>query len=276
MKFQKYNYLHAFFAAFITLVFSASCKKETAGPDYNESNLAALSVEFDNIVEGQNLVLNTTNYTNAAGETYNVQLLQYFISNIKVGKANGTVYTVNQDSSYFLIKESDQLTRFAKVKVPEGDYTTLTFTLGVDSLRSTMDISKRTGVLEPSGGMDDGMYWGWNSGYIFLKMEGTSPQAPADPTGTHKFRYHIGGFGGYSAPTINNIKTITVDLTARGIAQVRKNRQANIHLFADISKVLSGSTTVSIATNPQVMFSAFSAKIAGNYASMFTHDHTEN
>lgn len=260
----------------IAMVTVASCKKDAIEPTYNEANLGPLSIEFDNIIGGQNLVLNSTNYTNAAGETYNVQLLQYFISNIKVKKSDGTVFTVNQDSSYFLIKEADQSTRFAKVKVPEGDYTSLTFTLGVDSLRSTMDISKRTGVLDPSGGMDDGMYWGWNSGYIFLKMEGTSPQAPVDPTGVRKYRYHIGGFGGYSAPTINNIKTITLDLTARGIAQVRKDRQSNIHLFADIAKVLSGTTTVSIAANPQVMFSDYSVNIANNFTGMFTHDHTEN
>lgn len=259
-----------------TALMLTSCKKQTVEPGYNQENLAPLSVEFDNLVGGQNLVLNTTNYTNAAGETYNVQLLQYFISNIKVGKADGTVYTVPQDSSYFLIKEADQSTRFARVTVPEGDYTTLTFTLGVDSLRSTMDISKRTGPLDPSGGMEDGMYWGWNSGYIFLKMEGTSPQAPVDPTGTKKYRYHIGGFGGYSAPTLNNIKTITIDLRPRGIPQVRKDRKANIHLFVDIGKVLSGSTNVSIATNPSVMFSEYSKNIANNYATMFTHDHTEN
>jgi hypothetical protein len=260
----------------IVLIFLVSCKKDTAEPVYNEANLAPLSVEFDNVMGGQNLVLNSTNYTNGAGETYNVQLLQYYVSNIKVKKADGTSYTVNQDSSYFLIKEADVTTRFAKVKVPEGDYTSLTFVLGVDSLRSTMDISKRTGVLDPSGGMDDGMYWGWNSGYIFLKMEGTSPQAPLDPTGQRKYRYHIGGFGGYSAPTITNIKTITLDLTARGIAQVRKDRNANVHIMVDISKVLSGSTNVSIAANPQVMFSDYSVNIANNYTTMFTHDHTEN
>lgn len=260
----------------LTFICLVSCKKEAVEPEYKEDNLAPLSVEFDNIVGGQNLILNTGNYKNAAGENYNIQLLQYFISNIIVYKADGTSYTVPQDSSYFLVKEAVPDTRFCRVNVPEGDYTKITFTLGVDSLRSTMDISKRTGVLDPAGGHDDGMYWGWNSGYIFLKMEGISPQAPLDPTGVHKYRYHIGGFGGYSAPTLNNIKTITADLTARGIAQVRKNRRANIHFFVDIDKVLSGSANVSIAANPQVMFSDYSVTVANNFMGMFTHDHTEN
>jgi hypothetical protein len=260
----------------IALIAFASCKKEKQEPGYNEEDLAPLSIEFDNIVGGQNLYLNSGSYTNAAGETYSIGLLQYFISNIKVRKADGTEYVVPQDNSYFLIKEGDEDFSEALVNVPEGDYTSLTFTIGVDSLRSTMDVSKRTGVLDPSGGMNDGMYWGWNSGYIFLKMEGISAAAPVDGTGQHKFRYHIGGFGGYDAPTINNIRTVTLDLSERGTALVRKNKKANVHLMVDIDKVLSGSTTVSIAANPTVMFGDYSAFIADNYAQMFRHDHTEN
>jgi hypothetical protein len=242
-------------------------------PDPNE--LVSLSIEFDNIVGGQNLILNTPEYTNAVGEKFNVSLLQYFISNIKLRKTDGSWFTVNQDSSYFLINESDASTHDANVKVPAADYNQLSFTVGVDSLRSTMGIDKRTGVLDPSSG-HDGMYWGWNSGYIFFKLEGISPAAPLDPTGQRKFRFHIGGFGGMSAPTINNIKTITLDLTAGGIAQARKGRNANIHLMVDILKAMNGTTNVSIAANPAVMFSDYSLNVSNNYSSMFTHDHTEN
>jgi len=258
------------------VIFLASCKKEKKEPVYNEQDLASLSVEFDNIVAGQNLYLNSTTYTNAAGEPYTVSLLEYYISNIKVKKADGTEYTVPQDSSYFLIREGDPARSEALVHVPEGDYTQLTFTIGVDSLRSTMDISRRTGVLDPASSASDGMYWDWNSGYIFFKMEGLSDAAPPDGSGQRKFRYHIGGYGGYDAPTINNIRTVTLDLTERGVAQVRKNRKSNIHLLVDIGKVLGGSTIVSIAQHPTVMFSDFSVLIADNYASMFRHDHTEN
>ncbi|WP_028788962.1 MbnP family protein [Terrimonas ferruginea] len=263
------------FMASVAMLFIVSCKKDVNDTS-DESELVPLSVEFDNIVGGQNLFLNTVTYTNGAGEDFNVSMFQYFISNISLRRADGTEYVVNQDSSYFLIRESDAATRFARVKVPEGDYRQLSFILGVDSLRSTMDITKRTGVLDPSGGMEDGMYWGWNSGYIFVKFEGISPSAPVDPSGQRKFRYHIGGFGGYSAPTINNIKKITIDLSASGIARPRKGRNANIHLMVDLLKIFNNSNNLSIATNPTVMFSDFSTNIANNYTAMFYHDHTEN
>ncbi len=263
-------------AAIAGLVFFASCKKEGKEPEFNRNDLAPLSIEFDNIVGGTNLYLNSTTYTNAAGEDYAISLLQYYVSNIKVYKADGTEYVVPQDCSYFLIKEGDVASGSALVNVPEGDYSRLVFTLGVDSLRSTMDVDRRTGVLDPASGMDEGMYWGWNSGYIFFKMEGLSAAAPVDGSGQNKFRYHIGGFGGYSAPTINNIKEISIDLSQAGVAKVRKERKSNIHLMADIAKVMNGPTILSIAANPTVMFSEFSANIAANYATMFSHDHTEN
>ncbi len=260
----------------------ACTKKSDVAPTYNENVLVPFSVEFDNIVGDRTLTFNNTTspYTNAAGEKFTISMAQYFISNIKVSKADGTTYTVKQDSSYFLIKAADRNTRFAKVKVPEGDYTKVTFTVGVDSLRSTMDISKRTGALDPSGGHDGGMYWGWNSGYIFFRFEGNSEvisnDANGDPTGKKAFKYHIGGFGGYSAPTLNNIKTVTVDLAAGGIAKVRKDRQSNVHLLVDLMKVFNGKNSFSIAAHPTVMFSDFSTSIATNLTGLFKHDHTEN
>jgi hypothetical protein len=269
-----------------SVLLMASCSKnEDITPDFEEKNLAPFSIEFDNIVGERTFSINNTGslYTNGAGEKFSISMLQYFISNIKVSTAEGKTYTVPQEKSYFLIDGAEKATRFTKVEVPEGDYTKVTFTLGVDSLRSTMDLSKRSGVLDPAagGGHDGGgMYWGWNSGYIFFKYDGNSDvisnDVKGDPTGKKQFKYHIGGFGGYSAPTINNIKTITIDLNKAGIARVRRDRNSNVHLFVDVMKVFNGTNNFSIAAHPNVMFSDYSVNIAKNLTEMFTHDHTEN
>ncbi|RZM00157.1 MAG: hypothetical protein EOO88_58945 [Pedobacter sp.] len=269
----------------LVLILTSCSKKDDVTPEFVESNLAPFSLEFDNIMGDRTFSVNNTGslYTNAAGEKFSISLLQYFISNIKVSTADGKTYAVNPDSSYFLISGADRASRFAKVRVPEGDYSKVSFTLGVDSLRSTMGVEKRTGVLDPAagGGHDTGgMYWGWNSGYIFFKFEGNSSvisdDVKGDPTGKKQFKYHIGGFGGYSAPTINNIKTITVDLSTGGIAKVRKDRQSNVHLFVDVMKVFNGKNTFKIAEHPNVMFSEYSVGIAANLVELFRHDHTEN
>lgn len=250
------------------VIFSA-CKKETAAP-FDNSRKADLSVEFDNIAGSSDLILNTGNYTNQSGESFTVTKLKYYVSNFKLTNVNGTMYTVPQDSCYFLIDESDEATHEPVLKVPEGEYKTLTFTVGVDSLMNTKDITQRTGVLDPSGAAAD-MYWDWNSGYIFFKMEGTSPASMMGD-----YAYHIGFFGGMTAPTINNIKTITLDLTARGTPKVQTGKATNIHLMVDILKMFNGSANFSITDHSMVMTDPFSSTIANNYISMFRHDHTEN
>ncbi len=253
------------------ILMSASCKK-TTGSLYNSNVKAPITLEFDNIVGGADLQLNTGSYTNESGEQFKVSMLRYFVSNIVLTNVNGSKYIVPQDSSYFLIDESKPSTLKTSIKIPEGEYSKLEFILGVDSLRNTKDLSQRTGVLDPTGEAS-GMYWSWNSGYIFFKMEGNSPSSKLT---NNVFQYHIGLFGGYSTPTLNNLKNISIDLTQRGIAKVKTGKTPNVHLLVDVSKVFNGTNKVSISANTVVMASAFSAKIADNFTSMFQHDHTEN
>ncbi|MBC8032670.1 MAG: hypothetical protein H7Y03_00885 [Chitinophagaceae bacterium] len=261
------------YLALAILVLFTACKKDETPLD---NSTAPLSIEFDNIAGDKNLQLNTGVYTNAANEPFSVSVFQYFISNVKLTTTDGKDYVVPQDSSYFMINETDVASHSVKLHVPQADYSSLSFIVGVDSLRNTMDISRRTGVLDPASYSDHGMYWGWNSGYIFVKLEGTSSSAPVDASGQRYFRYHIGGFGGYSTPTINNIRSVTIDLTRAGIASVRRDRETNVHLMVDVLKMFGGSSSISIASNPTVMFGPFSVNIADNIPGMFRHDHTED
>jgi len=256
--------------ALVAMTFTA-CKKDN-NPAFNTAVKADLFVEFDNIAGSSDLQLGTGTYINAAGESLTITKLKYYISNFVLTNVDGTVYTVPQNSCYFLIDESDKSTHQPVLHVPEGEYRTVSFLVGVDSLRSTRDITERSGVLDPTAAGGD-MYWSWNSGYVFFKMEGTSP---ASTSMDGAFMYDIGGFGGNSSTTINNLKTITLDLTIRGTPKVKAGKETNIHLFVDVLKVFSGTANVSIAQNPLVMFEDFSTTIADNYSMMIRHDHTEN
>jgi hypothetical protein len=247
-----------------------SCNKDNETV-YNPSVKGELTIEFDNIAGSADLALNTAEYTNSSGENFTVTQLRYYVSNFSLMRTDGTVYTVPQDSCYFLIDESDPATHEPLLNVPEGEYTSLSFIVGVDSLRSTMDFSQRTGVLDTTSDGGD-MYWDPNQGYIFFNMEGSS--ATASPGGTYK--YHIGGFGGITSPTFNNIKKLTLDLTQRGTPKVKAGKETNIHLMVDILKFFNGKTKLSISSDPSVMFSDFSVQLADNLPGMFEHDHTEN
>ncbi len=236
----------------------------------------SLRIEFDNVVGDKNLVLNGVNYENATGEDFIVTKFNYFVSNFKLYKTDGTVFTVPQDSCYFLIKEDNRASQFVTLKdIPTGDYDHVEFMVGVDSLRNTMPEAKRTGVLDPGGDMaGDGMYWAWNSGYIFVKLEGSSSFGnPAN----NKFYYHIGLYGGYDKPTVNNTRTVKIKF-GNDLARVTEDHMPEVHLFADVLKFFDGPAThLSIAEYPGIMAAEvhrpYTQKLADNYKQMFSYDH---
>lgn len=252
-------------------LFFTSCKKDST-PEYDPNVKADLSVEFDNVAGSADLQLNTGTYTNALAQNFTVTKLKYYVSNFKLTNVDGTVYTVPQDSCYFLIDEAVASSHDPVLSVPEGEYKSISFVLGVDSLRNTMDVSKRTGDLDVSAAATD-MYWSWNSGYIFFKLDGTSTAITAMGG---VFQYHVGGFGGYSAATTNNLKTITLDLTARGTAKVKASKSTNLHLMVDILKAVNGTTNMNFATTAMVHSPTAGVPIGSNYVNMISHDHTEN
>ncbi len=270
-RYMKTNKLLSilFFLGFIVL--SISCKDDEDEINPNDKNSITLS--FDNKVGDKALVLGTGAYTNSSGEDFTVTTLNYFISNVSFKKEDGTV--VKFPNNYFLIKQSDAGSLEAELKdVPAGNYKEVSFMVGVDSTRSTSDLSQRVGVLDPASYGDDGMYWAWNSGYIFFKFEGTSSVIPTNATGKRPFQLHVGGFGGMTTKTANNLRTVTLPLA--NAATVRGNIAPEVHLFVDISKVFNGTTQIKLAQTNLVHGITAAIPIADNYKSMFSVDHVHN
>ncbi|TLV04127.1 hypothetical protein FEN17_10180 [Dyadobacter luticola] len=252
----------------------AACTDVDTDPNPATGDAGAITLEFDNIVGDKNLVLGGGSSTNGAGEDFVLTKFNYYISNIKLLRQDGTYYTVPQDSSYFLIMEDKKESQLVKLNnVPYATYTGLEFMVGVDSARNTMPIEKRTGVLDPGGSMmEDGMYWAWNSGYIFMKMEGTSSKATS---ANGKFYYHIGLFGGYDIKTVNNTRVVKLGFNNLQ-ANVTKDDAPEVHIFADVLKFFKGpGTNVSIKEYTSIMSQQpeKSKEVADNYAQMFNVDH---
>jgi hypothetical protein len=213
------------------------------------------------------------NYTNSSNETFTLTTLDYFISNIALERQDGSIYTLPQEETYFLIKLSEGSNPLLNLKnIPLGEYKSLSFVLGIDSLRNTMEPARRTGDLDV-GGRAEGMYWTWNTGYIFLKMEGTSEVVP--DAQDKRFYFHIGGYGGFSAPTINNLRSIKIAFPQENL-KISAGKNPILHFKVDASKIFSTPNTIRIAANPNVMFSPFSVNIANNYANMFSLDFVHN
>ncbi|WP_207428742.1 MbnP family protein [Pedobacter sp. SYSU D00535] len=257
MKLNTLLYLAA------TLLFGSanlsSCKKDDGGPLKSETG--ALQIEFENRVGNQALVLNSQTYENANGDDFKVSMFKYYVSNLTFIKDDGTEVLVPE--SYFLIDAADPATRTPRVdSVPVGDYKAIKLTIGVDSLRNFA--GAQDGALDPA----KGMFWTWNSGYIFVKFEGSSSKSTA---AANKLTFHIGGA---KAPH-NTIRTVTQTFSSP--LRIRKDSEPELHFIVDAGALFRGATTVNFAELNFTMGGAASVLVADNYASrMFRLDHVHN
>ena len=147
-----------------TLIFTA-CKKETIIESGNPAPVSGnLNITMKNMVGTEDLVLSDLRYTNAAGNLYSINLLKYYMSNVVLHKKRGGNVNV---SIYKLIDASNNSTcTFSVGNLDAGDYDSISFGLGIDQGRN------HTGAQDGDLDVSKGMYWTWNTGYIFYKHEG--------------------------------------------------------------------------------------------------------
>lgn len=242
------------------LAFNWSCKKEeppaAITPEPTPSGeTGSVKLEFRNEVSGAPLVFGTK-YTNANGDTFTVSKFNYYISNIVLKKEDGSNYVVPE--SYHIVKHSVASTQNITLqKIPTGNYQNISFMLGVDSARNVS--GAQTGDLDPVKASD--MYWSWSSGYIFLKLEGSSPQS-GDPS--KSITYHIGGYGGANK-TQRNFNFGFTSTTAK----VSQSQTPTIQFIADVNELFDTPNKLNFVLDySRISAGAGAKKYADNYADM--------
>ncbi|MCW3126769.1 MAG: hypothetical protein JWO03_2427 [Bacteroidetes bacterium] len=221
-----------------------------------------------NNVGGKEIIYDNATYKNSTGQDYTITNLKYYISNITLTDTSGKVFT-NKDS-YYLIRQDDPATMDIELAdIPMGNYKSISFLIGVDSLHNCS--GAQSGALDPV----NAMFWTWNTGYIFFKLEGKSPVSTS-PGGI--FEYHIGG---YKAPA-NCIRKVTLDLNGDTdqpnmvnvptgkLPDGKQLKISSINLSADIAKIMDGKTVIDIAKLSSVTDFRNAPAIADNYQHMFS------
>ncbi len=239
------------FLAFCWLVSSCSKGPEPASPTGD------LFLELEPTVGAAPLVLNTVAYSNGNGEQFTISTFKYYLSNIKLKRSDGSEYAV-PDSYYLVDAAVDASQHVALKQVPVGDYQGLSFSVGVDSARNVA--GAQTGALDPA----NGMFWDWNAGYIFMRLEGTSV---ASATG--RLLFNILGFQG----PYNALRTVAPPFQGAKVA-VSPGHEPEIHLSVDVQKMFAGPSPVRFAEVYDSEGGPSAVRVADNYAAgMFTLEH---
>ena len=220
----------------------------------NPENGNELQINFRHFVGNDTLVFKSKEYVNELGQKYTVTKFKYYVSNIQLTNDSGKVFSSDE---YFLINEDDVQSKGMSIRnIPPGNYKSLTFILGVDSLRNCSGLQE--GALDPI----KGMFWAWNTGYIFLKLEGASESSTAQGG---IFEYHIGGF----KEPANAIRRISLEIEPLTFSDEVPDSK-RIFLKADISQILKQPVSIDFSTMPVVSDMTNAELVANNYSDMFS------
>lgn len=263
-----------------------SCNDDDPSPE----EFGVMEIEFDNIalVNGVQRQLSLVtpgsddfNYTNGIGQEFNINLLRYYITNIKLEGPNGELFEdqVEVDASgtkgIYLIDESDLTTGLITLgEVPSGDYNKITFTVGVEE--NGIQEGVAGGNLDPA---TCNMFWNWNSGYIAIKFEGQSPVSLGGTNGFETLEgvedgilYHIGGWRDVDGTAfVYNNKTLSFDFDVD--AKVDQEQQPHIHMVFDILSLFSGDNMIDFTGNNNVHKPVDGTPAAQNIPGAFAFDH---
>ena len=166
------------------LALTACKKEEDPAPAPPAATTGSVKVDVDMVFVTQPFELGTTFTHPMTGDELTFTQFRFYLSNVRLMKSDGTWWS--EPESYRIIDAATSEGRhFHMEGVPNGNYTAMEYVLGVDSTRNVS--GAQGGALAAS----NNMFWSWNSGYIMVKVEGTSPQSS-----NGNFAFHLGGFSG--------------------------------------------------------------------------------
>ena len=236
------------------------CKKDT--PATPTPTTASMALEVELVAGGAPLTLNTQTYRKADGQAYTVTGFKFIVSNVKLTKADGSSYAV-PDGYYLVDAAKPASSRIALSGVPVGDYTGLSFVVGLDAAHNN--------AIFQSGDINHNADFFWDmppvSGYVFLKMAGASPQST-----TRALTFDIG--------SNECARTVTVGFNGN-VLPVKSATEPEVHLTADVNGLFE-STTPARRIDFSVVHdvasgNAWAPVVADNYAAgmfKFEHIHT--
>jgi hypothetical protein len=104
------------------------------------------------------------------------------------------------------------------------------------------------------------MFWTWNTGYIFFKLEGRSPLSTA-PDGL--LEYHIGGF----REPVNSIRSVS--LPFRSALNMNSKEKQKLAIEVDILQLFKAPYDIDFKSIPIVTGIENAVMISENYMDMF-------
>lgn len=216
------------------------------------SGKGMLSISIQHMVDEKPLSLDSGKYVNDRKQAYTISKFTYYLSNFELVNTDKKDVIVN--GSYLIDEEEPSSKRIDLTQLKSGSYRSIRFLIGVDSLHNCS--GAQSGALDPV----HAMFWAWNTGYIFLKLEGKSNSSTAPG---HLFEYHIGG---YKSPA-NSIRV--VEITFPEPLVITDKKTTTLNLEVNVAEILKTPQSIDFSALPAVTDTKNACMMADNYKDMF-------
>jgi hypothetical protein len=225
---------------------------DTTVVQYPDSLAGTMQFNIYHHVDNEALVFNSKQYVSAAGDTFKVADLRYYISNVKlINTTSGKTYS--EKNSYHLIVPKENKTGFKLAGIPVQEFNQIQFSIGVDA--SANSRTDHQGDLNP----DMGMAWDWDTGYKFLAFDGNKISQKAG--GSFGLSLHIGNNGNY--------KTLTFPLNQT--LKFQKDKPYTLLTGANLSELFRSPNQIDFDQVYNITDGPNAEKLAQNYgANMFS------
>jgi cytochrome c peroxidase len=130
---------------------------------------ATLKIQITPKFSGQDLQPASFRYQTSAGETFSVTRMSYLVSAFELQRLDGSWLECSNSVAWLDFGQNRDSLRLEQI--PPGEYCTVRFLVGLGTNLNHANPAN-FGPTHPLNPDVNGLYWGWQGGYVFLALEG--------------------------------------------------------------------------------------------------------
>lgn len=151
----------------------------------NFVSAATLEIQVSPKFSGQDLQPASFRYQTSAGETFSVTRVSYLVSDFELQRTDGSWLGFSNSVAWLDLGQGRDTIRLDGI--PSGEFSTIRFLVGLNTNLNHANPAQ----FPPSHPLNpdlDGLYWGWQGGYVFLALEGLWRNSAGELDG---WAYHL-------------------------------------------------------------------------------------
>jgi len=245
---------------YIALAFSAlflliGCDDSSTNSE-PAAEIVALNINIEHYFGDELVEPDISVHTNSSGNEIIFSKLHYLLTDFVLTNKEGEEIRIDSSAAY--INMAEGRVDFLLDSVPEGNYTGISFLLGVDSATNHQN-PNQFGASSPLNPIINNLYWDWMDGFIFCSVEGYHYKG-GELQGA--FAYHIG--------LDENLMQIKIDDNFN----VKKDEVLGLKF--DLAEYFESPNVINITENAPITHSdkaadfGLSSKISENLLNAFT------